>query len=65
MAIYETHIKRRYSTLQEAWRYLLSRGFHCRPFGDWENGRWAATVRDDGTGCDVLVRLRTQDAFSG
>ena len=42
MAIYGTQIKRRFATLQQAWYYLVLRGFNCRPFGDRENGRWAA-----------------------
>jgi hypothetical protein len=36
-------IKRQYTTREEAFRYLMSRGFLCAP-GGWENGRWRATV---------------------
>jgi hypothetical protein len=38
-----TEISRRYSTREEAYGYLASRGFLFLPNG-WENGLWAATI---------------------
>jgi len=50
-------IRRRYDTRHEAWSYLAARGFSCTG-GQWENGRWAATVERAGDRFDLTVWLR-------
>jgi hypothetical protein len=62
--ICQPRMSRRYDTRREAWCYLVGRGFSYRPFGDWENGRWTATVTHDRDGCDVMIWLRGQAEFS-
>jgi hypothetical protein len=60
---YNTEIRRRYDTRDEAWGYLASRGFVCHSSG-WQNGRWAATVVRADDGFDVTVWLRADSAAS-
>lgn len=54
-------ITRRFPTREQAFGYLLSRGFLCVPRG-WENGRWSATVEGDRSGSRVRVWLRLPTA---
>jgi len=54
--IYSPEIRRRYRTRQQAADYLCSRGFLYLPQG-WANGRWCATVEDDGSGYRLTVWL--------
>jgi hypothetical protein len=45
-------------THREAWCYLISRGFSCRPDGRWVNGRWADSVGRTVNGSAVAIWLR-------
>jgi hypothetical protein len=56
-----TEICRRYSTREEAYRYLASRGFLFLPNG-WENGRWAATTEQVNGQYIIRVWLRSAEA---
>lgn len=58
---YSAELKRRYSSRDEACKYLTSRGFLCMPEG-WENGLWAATLDCQGDQAVVTVWLRAQKA---
>ncbi len=54
-------IMRRYPTRVEAVAYLVSRGFLCLP-GGWQNGRWAATLKNAGDAHIVTIWLRFEIA---
>jgi hypothetical protein len=57
-----TEIHRRYQTHHDAWTYLVSRRFACRPDNSWVNGRWAASVQRTEDGIDVAIWLRQHTA---
>lgn len=50
-------LMRRFPTRVEAVAYLVSRGFLCLP-GGWQNGRWAATLKNAGDAFIVSIWLR-------
>ena len=58
---YSAEIERRYSTREEAYAYLASRGFLFLP-GGWSNGRWAATLDKVDSRFILRIWLRAQVA---
>jgi hypothetical protein len=54
-------LTRHYATRAEAHAYLASRGFLPLP-GGWQNGRWTATLKAEGTGFVVTVWLQVRKA---
>jgi len=53
----KAEITRAFSSYRAAYDYLSSRGFFCLPRG-WENGRWRASVANEGWRILVSVQLR-------